>query len=132
MATAVGSEEARLLQIVHFYEPNPGRVVYTADNRGVVARWQLRNDGRLGWIGWSVAAVLNISYLGPCDDAADYRMLPVIIRPNQCAGTVVQFQGGISQCIGNIVWRRTELRTYGTNNHLLWLCPLNDEPSARN
>ena len=52
--------------------------------------------------------------------AADYRMLPVIIRADQCSGAVVQFQGGISQCIGNIIWRRTELRAYGTNNHSLW------------
>ena len=53
------------VEIVHFYETNPGRVVYTAHNRGVVARWQFRNDRRFRWIGRSVAAVLNISYLVP-------------------------------------------------------------------
>jgi hypothetical protein len=36
------------MQIVHFYETNPGRVVYTAHNRGLVARLQVRNDRRLG------------------------------------------------------------------------------------
>src|SRR4051794_38501101 len=106
-------QKAILLQIVHFNEANPGRVVYTAHNGGVVTRWQVRNDRRLGGIGWSVAAILNISYLGVCNNATDYRMLPVIIRADQCAGTIVQFQGGISQCIRDVVWRRTELRAYG-------------------
>ena len=92
------------MQIVYFDQSNSGGVVYTAYDRGVVARSQLCNDGRLGSIGWSVAAVLNISYLVPCDNPADYRMLPVIIGPNQCAGAVVQFQGRISQCIGNVIW----------------------------
>ena len=78
-------------------------------------------------VDWSVAAILDISYLVSCDHAADYRMLPIIIRANQCAGTVVQLQGGISQCIGNIIWRCTELRTYGTNNHLLCARSLNDK-----
>ena len=64
-----------------------------------------------------------------CDNAADYRMLPVIIRADQCSGRVVQFQGGISQCIGNIIWRCTELRTYGTNNHPLCACSLNNKPA---
>ena len=49
----------------------------------------------------SVAAVLNISYLVASDNAADYRMLPVIIRADQCSGCVVQFQSGISQWIRN-------------------------------
>src|SRR6476646_11271942 len=74
-----GFQKATLLQIVHFYETYSGRVVYTAHNGGVIARWQLRNDRRLGWIGRSVAAVLNIAYLILCDNTADDRMLPVII-----------------------------------------------------
>ena len=46
------------MQIVYFHQSNAGRVVYTAHNRGVVTRWQLRNDCRLAWIRWSVTAVL--------------------------------------------------------------------------
>ena len=33
-----------LVDYVHFHESNSGHVVYTADNRGVVARWQVCND----------------------------------------------------------------------------------------
>ena len=50
-----------LMQIVHFYETNPGRVVYTAHNGGVVARWQLRDDCRVIWVARSVAAVPDIA-----------------------------------------------------------------------
>ena len=68
----------------------------------------------------SVAAVPNIADLVPCDDPADYRMLPVIIRGNQRSRAVVQFQCRISQCIGNVIWRCTELRANGANNDSLW------------
>ena len=52
---------------------NPGRVVYTAHNRGVVARWQLRNDGRFPSVRRRPATVKNIELLGllvmiPTDD----------------------------------------------------------------
>ena len=68
------------VQVVYFHESNPGRVVYTPHNRGVVARLQVRNYRRLRWVSWSVAAVLNIDQLVLCDNTADYRLLPVIIR----------------------------------------------------
>jgi hypothetical protein len=69
-----------LVEIIHFDETNPGYVVYAAHNRGIVPGLQLCNHHRLGWIRWSVATVLNVADLVPCDNAADYSMLPVIIR----------------------------------------------------
>jgi len=33
-----------LLQTVHFHEGNSGEVVYTTDDRSVVACWQIRDD----------------------------------------------------------------------------------------
>src|SRR5437016_6334870 len=39
----------------------------------------------------------------------------------------MQFQGRISQWIGNPILG--EIRTYGANNHPLWLCPLDNEPA---
>ena len=74
-----------------------------------------------------MAAVLDVADLIAGDNPADYRSLPVIIRGNQSSCAVVQFQCRISQCIGNIIWRCTELRTNGTNNHPLWSGPLNNE-----
>src|SRR6266550_7797475 len=115
------------VQVVYFHESNPGRVVYTPHNRGVVARLQVRNYRRLRWVSWSMPARLNSGDLAGCDDAAYYRSLPVIVRGNQSSCAIVQFQGGISQSIGNIIWRRSELRTYGTNNHSLGAHSLNDE-----
>ena len=51
------------MQIVHFHETNPGRVVYTPHNRGVVARWQLRDDGRFPSVAGCVAAVNDVADL---------------------------------------------------------------------
>ena len=76
-----------------------------------------------------VAAVANLADLITGDNTADYRSAPVIIRADQSSGAVVQFQGGISQCIGNVIGRCTELWTYGTNNYPLWASPLNNEPA---
>src|SRR5438874_9334718 len=67
-------------KIVHFHETNSGHVVYATHNRGVVAWWQICKDRRFEWIRWSVAAVLNIDQLVLCDNTADYRLLPIIIR----------------------------------------------------
>ena len=78
-------------------------------------------------IGWSVAAVHECRGPGSGDNSADYRGLPVIVRGDQSSCAVVQFQGGISQCTWNIIWRCTELRTYGTNNHLFCAGSLNDK-----
>src|SRR5947207_2538269 len=115
------------VQVVYFHESNASGVVHTTYNRGLVARLQLRNDRRLGWVSWSMPARLNSGDLAGCDDATDYRMLPVIVRGNQSSCAIVQFQGGVSQCIGNIIWRRTELSAYGANNHSLGARSLNDE-----
>ena len=51
------------------------------------------------------------------------------LEPIKAPVRIVQFQGGISQCIGNVIGRCTELGTYGTNNYLLWASPLNNEPA---
>ena len=73
-------ELASAAKVVHLHETNSGHVIYATHNRGVVPRRQVCNDRRLEWIRRSMAAVLNIADLVPCDNAADYRMLPVIIR----------------------------------------------------
>ena len=78
-----------------------------------------------------MSAALNIRDLAACNNAADDRMLPIIIRSNQCSGRVVQFQSRISQWIGNIIWRCSELRADRTNNHSLWSRSLNDEAPNR-
>src|SRR5204862_378506 len=72
-----------------------------------------------------MAAVLNIADLVGRDNPADYRVLPVIIRSNQCSAPVVQFQSGISQGIGN-----SKLREFGanrSNDYLLWSTSLNNK-----
>ena len=57
-----------------FNETYPGRVVYAAHNRGVVARWQLRNDGRLPSVRWPPRPLeKNIAHL------AARPMIPPII-----------------------------------------------------
>src|SRR5436190_422943 len=50
-----------------------------------------------------------------------------LIRPWYCCRAVVQFQGRISQCIGDGMLR--EVRACGANNHPLWFSPLNHEPA---
>src|SRR5205807_3459603 len=86
-----GFEKATLLQIVHFHQSNSGGAVYTTHDRGVVARWQVRNDRRFARVSGSVAAVHDILNLVLSDNSADDCSLPVIIRGNQSSGAVVQF-----------------------------------------
>ena len=74
-----------------------------------------------------MAAVLNILNLIAGDDPADDRGLPVVVRGNQSAVSIVQFQCWIGHCICNSVL--SELRANRTQNHPLWLCPLYNEPS---
>ena len=96
----VGFQKATLLQIVHFYETDSGRVVYTAHNRGVVARWQLSNDCRLGWIGWSVTAVLNIADLVLCDNTADYRCCQSSLEPINAPAPLCSSKVGLANALG--------------------------------
>ena len=93
-------QKAVLLQIVHFHQSNSSGVVYAAHNRGVVARWQIRDNRRFACRSRSVAAVLNVADLIAGDNPADYRRLPVIVRANQCSRRIVQFQCRIGQRIG--------------------------------
>src|SRR6516165_4033281 len=109
----VGGSAARLIQIVYFHQSNPGRVIYTADDRSVVARWKIRDDCRFAWVTWCVAAVYDILDLVLGDNPADDRSLPVIIRGNQRSSAIVQFQYGISHWIRNAIL--TELRANGAN-----------------
>src|SRR5437660_1318274 len=95
------------------------------DNRCIVSRLQICNDGRLACRSRSVATVLNIVDLIARDDAAEYCRLPVIIASNQCSAFVVQLQRRISQRIGDPKMR--ELRANGTNDHSLWPSALNNE-----
>src|SRR5205807_2245479 len=83
--------EGVLIQIVHFYESNADNDVLATHDRGVVTRWESCNDRRLAWLSRGMPAVLDSADLVSSDDAADYCMLPVIIRANQCLSAVVQF-----------------------------------------
>src|SRR4029453_13362254 len=94
-------------------------------DRRVVARWQIRDDSRLKGVARSVAAGLNFVDLITGDNPTDDRAYPGVIRGNQSSRAVVQFQGRVSQCLGNAILR--ELRAYGANNYPLWLGPLNHE-----
>ena len=62
-----------------------------------------------------------------CDNAADYRSLPIIIGANQSARAIMQFQCRISQYIGHP--KSSELRANGANNDRLWFGSLDDETS---
>src|SRR4029077_474780 len=84
---------SNLLQTVHFHEGNSGQVVYTTDDRGVVARWQIRDDCRVKGIARSVAAGLNLVDLISGDNSTDDGGGPVVIRGNQSSRAVVQFHG---------------------------------------
>src|SRR5260370_1158476 len=113
------------MQIVYFHQSNAGRVVHTTHNRGVVARWQLRDDCRVIWVAWSVAAIYDVLHLVSGDNPADDRRHPIVIRGNQSSRAIMQFQGRISQWIGHRVL--SEIRTNSTNNNSLWSRSLNDE-----
>src|SRR3989442_1389590 len=114
------------MQIVHFHQSNSGGAVYPTHDRGVVARWQVRNDRRFARVSGSVAAVLNLLNLIVGDNSAKDRSLPVIIGANQGSGAVVQFQCRISQRIRNTIL--AELRANGANDHALCAGALDNEP----
>src|SRR5436309_2932401 len=105
------------MQVVHFHERDSGGVVYPTDNGGVVTRWEVCDDRRFTRVPRSVSAVLNVLHLIGGDDAANDRMLPVVIRCNQSPVAIVQFQCRISQYIWNSVL--TELRANRTQNYRL-------------
>ena len=71
------------MQIVYFYQSDAGGIVHTTHDRGVVTCGQIRDDCRLPSVARSVAAVPDIAPLIACDNPADDRCLPVIIRGNQ-------------------------------------------------
>src|SRR5207245_11212773 len=83
--------EGVLIQVVHFYESNADNDVLATHHRGVVTRWESCNDRRLAWLSRGMPAVLDSADLVSSDDAADYCMLPVIIRANQSPCGIVQF-----------------------------------------
>src|SRR5437868_6954065 len=115
------------MQIVHFHQSNSCRVIYTMDDRSVVARWKVCDDCRFAWVTRCVAAVYDILDLVLGDNPADDRSLPIIVAANQRSSAVVQFQCGISHWIRNAIL--TELRANGANDHSLWLSALNNEPA---
>src|SRR5437667_436708 len=91
------------MQVVHFHERNSGGVVYPAYDGGVITWWQVCDDRRFPAVPWSVAAVPSILDLIAADNSADDRSLPVVIRGNQSAGTIMHFQCRIDHCIWNSV-----------------------------
>src|SRR6266576_4018127 len=115
------------MQIVHFHQSNPCRVIYTVDDRSVVARWKVCDDCRFAWVTRCVAAVYDILDLVLGDNSADDRSLPVIIRGNQRSSAIVQFQCGISHWIRNAIL--TELRANGANNYPFGSRALHDKPA---
>src|SRR6266480_697923 len=115
------------MQVVPFHEPNSSGAVYPTHDGGVVTRWEVCDDRRFARVPRVVAAVLNVLDLVLGDDAANDRMLPVVVRANQSPGAIVQFQCRISQGIRNAIL--AELRADGTYDHVLWLSPLYDEPA---
>src|SRR6478672_8579465 len=115
------------MQVVHFHECNSSGAVYPTHDGGVVSRWKARDDRRFPRVPWGVAAVLNVLDLGLGGDAADYRMLPIVIRGNQSPGAIVQFQRQIRHEIRAAML--AELRANGTYAHVLGLIPLEDDPA---
>src|SRR5215471_1544558 len=113
------------MQVVHLHERYAGGVVYPAHNSGVVTRWKIGDDRRFAWVCRGVAAVLNILDLVVSDDAADYRLLPIIVGGDQSSVSVVEFQCWISQEIRNPVLAK--LTANSTYDHVLWLGSLYDE-----
>src|SRR5438094_6861330 len=105
------------MQIVHFHQSNPCRVIYTMDDRSVVARWKVCDDCRFAWVTRCVAAVYDILDLVLGDNPADDRSLPIIVAANQRSSAVVQFQCGISHRIPEV--QSTEHSAYGVNHHSL-------------
>src|SRR5947207_936201 len=96
-------QQASRSQIVHFHQSNSGCVAYTAHDSRVVACWQVCDNRRFPSVTRCVTAVLNFLHLVVGDDSADDGSLPVIIRGNQSASAIVQFQGWILHWIGNAV-----------------------------
>src|SRR5204862_427320 len=82
--------------------------------------WQRCNDCRLACLSGSMQAGLDRANLASRNDPADYGSLPVIVKRNQSPTAIVQFQCRIGQCMWNVEWRRTELRTNRTDTHRLW------------
>src|SRR5438067_13857821 len=115
------------MQIVHFYQSNPCRVIYTMDDRSVVARWKVCDNSRFCCVTRCVAAVSDILNLVLGDNPVDDRSLPVIIRGNQRSGAIVQFQCGISHWIWNAIL--TELRANGAKNYSFRGRALHDKPA---
>src|SRR6266404_5775522 len=118
-------EAGVLTQIVHFDQANTGGLIHATHDRGVVTWWQCCDNRRLAWVCWSMAAVPDVLNLIAGDNPTNYRGHPVIVRRNQSASAVVQLQRWISQWIGHP--KLAELRAYGAQNYLLWLCPLNNK-----
>ena len=68
-----------LLQIVYFCQSNPGGIVHTPHDCGVISRLQRCDDRGLAWRSRSMPAVLDSRDLTGGNNPADYRMLPIIV-----------------------------------------------------
>src|SRR5437870_8148236 len=118
-------EAGVLIQIVNFHQGNTGSVVYAAHYRCVVTWRQFRDNRRLPWVCWSIAAVPDVLNLIGGDNPADDRMSPVIVRGDQNASAIMQLQRWIGQWSGHA--KLAELGANGPHNHPFWLSPLNNK-----
>ena len=118
-------ESGILFQWLSFYEPNPGGIIHTPDDRCVATWWQGCNNRRLPWVCWSMAAVPYVLDLIAGDNPAKYRGHPIIVMGDQSSSVVVQLQCRISQWIGNSIL--SQLWTDRTHNDSLCGSALNNE-----
>src|SRR5262245_53640811 len=113
------------MQVVHLDERNSGGAVHPSHDCGVVTRREVGDNRRFARVRWGVAAILYILDLVAGDDAADDRLLPIIVKGNQSAGVIVQFQCWIGQGIRNA--KLTELGANRAYDHVLRFSPSYDE-----
>ena len=86
-----------LIQIVDLRESNAGALVRPAHNCGISARGERRDDCRLEVIDRSDSGGFNCRLLVASDDATQLSDPPVVVRCDERAGRIVQFQGRIGQ-----------------------------------
>src|ERR1700736_6443672 len=104
------------IQAIDFNQSNAILPVRAADDRGVGTRDQRRQDRRLAVIRRIKAAEFELGFL---------RLLPIIIRGDDCARLVVNAQGRIGEWSGYV--RRGEARAEGANNKVCRLSAQDDE-----
>src|ERR1044071_1860539 len=87
---------------VNFNQADTGAIVISTNNSGIVAWGNGNSYCRLQIIWRLTTGVLDLSLL---------RILPVIVKRNDCSITIIQLQGGIGQGI------RYPERSQGRSKH---------------